>query len=101
MDRIQSGFPDRIRVQSAHLSATPRDATLSPALEALDPSATPQTLRRIIKFGGAAITQKSKLETLQQELLRQLCTTLAAADGGHDSGSGTVVVHGAGSFGVS
>ncbi|GIL75564.1 hypothetical protein Vretimale_15171 [Volvox reticuliferus] len=57
---------------------------------------------RIIKLGGAAITHKSQLETLQQDVLHRVCMSLAkdASDG--DNGriaGGTILVHGAGSFG--
>ncbi|GLI61843.1 hypothetical protein VaNZ11_004350, partial [Volvox africanus] len=57
---------------------------------------------RIIKLGGAAITHKSQLETLQQDVLRRVCLSLAKdatdVDLGRTTG-GTVLVHGAGSFG--
>ena len=69
------------------------------------PSAAPP-VRRIIKLGGAAVTVKSQLETLRPEVLDSLVRTLATTSGlpeaeASTSGAGgTVLVHGAGSFGV-
>ncbi|PNW73963.1 hypothetical protein CHLRE_13g579800v5 [Chlamydomonas reinhardtii] len=68
------------------------------------PSAAPP-VRRIIKLGGAAVTVKSQLETLRPEVLDSLVRTLATTSGlpeaeASTSGAGgTVLVHGAGSFG--
>ncbi|KXZ47256.1 hypothetical protein GPECTOR_36g11 [Gonium pectorale] len=77
--------------------------------------APPPAVRRIVKLGGAAVTHKALLETLQADVLRRVCTSLAASGSGAGvgggggagvggasgagGGGGTVVVHGAGSFG--
>lgn len=52
----------------------------------------PPPLQSLVKLGGAAITAKSRLETLQPEVLASVCACLATQ-------SSLVVVHGAGSFG--
>ncbi|KIZ03134.1 hypothetical protein MNEG_4828 [Monoraphidium neglectum] len=52
--------------------------------------------RCVIKLGGAAITDKSRLETLRPDTLASVAATVAAL---HRNGGGAVVVHGAGSFG--
>ena len=60
---------------------------------------------RIIKMGGAAFTEKSKRETLHANfniLLSSLCSALALSEenkGEKGSSMGTVLIHGAGSFG--
>jgi hypothetical protein len=56
-------------------------------------------VRRIIKLGGAAITDKARLETLQGDALRASCAHVAACARWAARGCDTVVVHGAGSFG--
>jgi isopentenyl phosphate kinase len=50
----------------------------------------------LVKFGGSVITVKSKYRTLRAADLSRLARELAAA---HDPEAGTVLVHGAGSFG--
>ncbi|KAG2438866.1 hypothetical protein HYH02_010664 [Chlamydomonas schloesseri] len=84
-------------------------ATPAPLAAAATPA--PAGVRRIIKLGGAAVTVKSQLETLRPEVLDSLVRTLSAtaepgagAGGGTSASastgaSGTVLVHGAGSFG--
>ncbi|GLC35509.1 hypothetical protein PLESTB_000199800 [Pleodorina starrii] len=72
--------------QTSVLEASPR------GYKAREPAAPP--VRRIVKLGGAAITHKAQLETLQRDVLRRVCASLAS-----DGGGGTVLVHGAGSFG--
>lgn len=52
---------------------------------------------RIIKVGGAAITDKSVLEKLNEEVLQTVCHSLSKSCGGVDRPA--VIVHGAGSFG--
>lgn len=71
------------------------------------PDALPR-LRFLVKLGGAAITRKQELETLDEPCLAtclaQLRSVLADGDGeeagpGPGSTPSCVVVHGAGSFG--
>ena len=50
----------------------------------------------VIKLGGAAITEKSKLETLNEHSLQQVAHLVLQI---HLSGKTVVLVHGAGSFG--
>ncbi|OGS51438.1 MAG: hypothetical protein A3K65_09835 [Euryarchaeota archaeon RBG_16_68_12] len=50
----------------------------------------------LVKFGGSVITVKSKYRTLRGADLSRLARELAAA---HDPEAGTVLVHGAGSYG--
>lgn len=52
--------------------------------------------RCVIKLGGAALTNKSVLETLQDDALAAVAGTVAML---HQQGGGVVIVHGAGSFG--
>jgi isopentenyl phosphate kinase len=59
------------------------------------PSQTPP-VECIIKLGGAAITDKTQLETLNEEVLDSAAATIASL---HIRGLSVVVVHGAGSFG--
>uniref|UniRef100_A0A383VWQ2 Isopentenyl phosphate kinase n=1 Tax=Tetradesmus obliquus TaxID=3088 RepID=A0A383VWQ2_TETOB len=61
------------------------------------PTATPIPCHCIIKLGGSAITNKHKFETLKEEVLRQVCSSIKQ----HHSTApgGIVLVHGAGSFG--
>ena len=47
----------------------------------------------LIKFGGSAITDKSRYRTFNAELVRRLCREIK------ESGERVIVVHGAGSFG--
>ena len=47
----------------------------------------------LIKFGGSAITDKSRYRTFNAELVRRLCREIK------ESGEKVIVVHGAGSFG--
>ena len=53
---------------------------------------------RVIKIGGAAITDKQVQSSLQPQVLAATAAQLAAAADQHQ-GAGLVVVHGAGSFG--
>jgi hypothetical protein len=62
---------------------------------AMDAQRTP--VKRIIKLGGAAITNKECFETLQHEVLATSCQQIAAC--AQDVLCDTVVVHGAGSYG--
>ena len=50
----------------------------------------------LVKFGGSAITVKSKYRTLRRADLSRLARELAST---HDREAGTVLVHGAGSYG--
>ncbi len=50
----------------------------------------------LVKFGGSVITVKSKYRTLRGQDLSRLARELAAA---HDPEAGTILVHGAGSYG--
>lgn len=50
----------------------------------------------VVKFGGSAITDKSKLETLKEVSLETSCAQIKEV---LDRGGSVVVVHGAGSFG--
>ncbi|KAK7108991.1 uncharacterized protein [Littorina saxatilis] len=59
-------------------------------------NAADNTLTLVIKLGGAAITDKSVLETLRPDLLQQGAALIKRC---HDEGQRIVVVHGAGSFG--
>ena len=54
--------------------------------------------RCIVKLGGAAITQKTQYETLQQQTLEAVAQQLKAVYDQHGP-EGLIVVHGAGSFG--
>lgn len=62
---------------------------------------------RIIKLGGAAITRKDELETLNEEALNAVSADIAASTSAGGPASehmapeayDTIVVHGAGSFG--
>ncbi|WIA37910.1 hypothetical protein OEZ86_001287 [Tetradesmus obliquus] len=64
---------------------------------AAPPTATPIPCHCIIKLGGSAITKKNKFETLKEDVLRQVCSSIKQ----HHSTApgGIVLVHGAGSFG--
>ncbi len=55
----------------------------------------------VVKLGGAAITDKTQLETLRAEVLATAAAQLAQAvkEDHSQSGSALIVVHGAGSFG--
>ncbi|KAG2483069.1 hypothetical protein HYH03_018052 [Edaphochlamys debaryana] len=88
-------------------------ATPSPAAAAAAPQPPLPRVRRIVKLGGAAVTVKSQVETLRPEVLRHTATALAAAAAAAEEGEGsrekrgaaageaggTVLIHGAGSFG--
>lgn len=53
---------------------------------------------RVIKLGGAAITDKTGVESLNEEVLLSTARQVAGVCGREAPGS-TVIVHGAGSFG--
>jgi len=57
-----------------------------------------QRVRCLVKLGGAAITDKQVLETLNSEVLEHTARAVAKGIGAAE-GAGFVVVHGAGSFG--
>mmetsp|Transcript_9563 Transcript_9563/g.24354 ORF Transcript_9563/g.24354 Transcript_9563/m.24354 type:complete len:115 (+) Transcript_9563:216-560(+) len=56
-------------------------------------------VRRLVKLGGAAITNKASFETLDADALQHTAAALAAAIRGDSPEARTIVVHGAGSFG--
>lgn len=43
---------------------------------AAPPTATPIPCHCIIKLGGSAITKKNKFETLKEDVLRQVCSSI-------------------------
>ena len=56
-------------------------------------------LKRIVKLGGAAITNKSSLESLNEEVLDVCVEQLRIVISEDGPGEATCIVHGAGSFG--
>ena len=56
-------------------------------------------LKRIVKLGGAAITDKASLETLNEEVLDACVEQLRTVISEDAPGEATCIVHGAGSFG--
>lgn len=62
------------------------------------PTAVNPPVACVVKLGGAAITDKAHLETLNAEVLAATAAQLARA-AAEDGAAGMVVVHGAGSFG--
>ncbi|GFR47415.1 hypothetical protein Agub_g9132, partial [Astrephomene gubernaculifera] len=112
----------RMQAPDLHVSCpTKTSSSTSATKHGSEPPPLPP-VRCIIKAGGAAITHKAQLETLQQEVLRRVCQSVAAAaaaiadshcghgpagsssqagacDGDGEQGGGIVLVHGAGSFG--
>ena len=59
---------------------------------------TAPAILRVVKLGGAAITDKAGLETLREEVLQTTARQLGDVCG-REAPGGTVIVHGAGSFG--
>ena len=119
---LESWRPPPPRPRRRHRRPIATAATLLQKLEpgqprmapraATPPPAQPQPpggLQVLVKLGGAAITDKQQLETLNPEVLAASARQLAALyaeqqelGGSSDSGcgpAGLVVVHGAGSFG--
>ncbi|KAK9823957.1 hypothetical protein WJX72_006647 [[Myrmecia] bisecta] len=64
----------------------------------MDTTTTKLSVKRLIKFGGAAVTDKGCFETLNEPVLIQTAKHLSEVLSG-EGRSQAVIVHGAGSFG--